>query len=273
VTIEFLHNPFVCIEVTTRLFGVADALATAAKLGNHRDYHDDGAQAWDLASMGRTRLRAHPLSESIFGKRGVIIQLLARLAFGVMLFFFPNYGTAAGLIATIVVLNFALAFRDSYLCDSASDRLRTMVGLALLVRFMAPDSQSACVATILFISFNAAGSYTISVFAKLKDSAWVDGSKVFCVLNNPFFRGCDSITKWLFRHPKLCRAMTWHILAFELSFPISLVVGGGTAFFLVSIGVLFHACNRAVLKLPGFLLAYITTYPAILFVGQGGYCR
>jgi hypothetical protein len=270
---EFLHDPFACIELTTRLFGIADALATAAKLGNRRDYEEDGAQAWGLASMGRTRLRAHPLSNGIFGKCGVAIQLLVRFAVGAALAVLPNCGVAAGLITMIVLLNFALTFRDSYRCESASDRLRTMVGLALLVRFMAPSSQSACVATILFIAFNAAASYAFSFFAKFKDPAWMDGSKVFGVLNNPFYRGCDSITEWLFRHPKFCRAMTWQVLAFELAFPLSLVAGGRAGLVLVSMGVLFHVCNRVALKLPGFLMAYATTYPAILFVGQSGYLR
>ena len=263
-----MDDPFACIKLMTRLAGAAEAAAAATKLGNHRDYLDGGAQAWNLVSIGRFRLRAHPLSTPVFGHAGVVTQLLLRLISGAVLIVQPDGFTGMLSLAIIAVVTAAFNYRDSYLCEGASDRLRQIVVLALLLRFLAPDSPSACIATIMFTAFNAAGSYALSVFPKLGDPEWRDGRKAFHVLNSPFYGSGCSTARWLSRHPAACRMLTWQILLFELCFPLSLLWGAQVSVFFLVAGTSFHGVNRKLLKLPGFTLAYGITYPAILYLGR-----
>jgi hypothetical protein len=263
---DLMNDPFVCAEWTTRLLGVAEVYAAATKLGNWRDYTNVGAQSWNLVTVTRPRARNWTPAKVCLEYPGFLCLLAARLAAGVVLTIYPIDIACFAALGIVVVVTILMDWRDGGLGETASYRLQAVVSVALLLRFVAPESGLACQAILVFIGVNSVGSYFASFVVKLGDPEWRNGTKVFVVTNNTFL-GNRTTAKFLAAFPQVVRALTWQVLAFELCFPLTLVSGAPLNLVLVSCGLLFHLINRILFQLPGFVLAYAVTYPAVIHVG------
>ena len=77
--------------------------------------------------------------------------------------------------------------------------------------------------------------------------------------------------EWAVVHGRagLCAAAAWFVIAFEVTFPLALVLGPTGVAVYAAVGALFHVSNAVLMGLNTFVWAFVATYPAVLFCAVG----
>ncbi len=97
-------------------------------------------------------------------------------------------------------------------------------------------------------------AYGAAAAHKFTGTAWLDGSAVLLVANDPGFS-----LGWLARSPVLCTALTYLTLAFMSLFPLAVWWSPSRRVFLF-LGVLFHLSTAVFMGIPQMGLAFIACY-------------
>lgn len=67
---------------------------------------------------------------------------------------------------------------------------------------------------------------------------------------------------------RLCRAVCWSVIAFEVAFAGSLIVDRRAMWAILAVGVRFHLANALLMGLNSFFFAFVSTYPAIVVANE-----
>ena len=263
-----LGDPLLCVGLVTRLIGVAALFVSLERLGNWRDYGRTGAQGWHVLRERSSRRATSAAARFVFEQPACLAMLGLGAAAAAGLILDPARPSVTGSCLAVCWLSSAwFQIRNVDLGVSIMDRAMTLVLGALLVRMVAPDSRTAAAAALAFIATNSCLAYAKSAMFKLGDPSWRAGTQLFHVFNN---RRND--TRWiavlLDRHQGVTRLATWSVVAIELTFPASLVLGYPLCLVLPALAATMHVANAATLGLRGFTWTFGATYPAIVFVAD-----
>ena len=97
-------------------------------------------------------------------------------------------------------------------------------------------------------------AYAAAAAHKFTGTAWLDGSAVMMVANDPGFS-----LGWLAGSPGLCAALTYATLGFMTLFPLA-IWWSPSRKVILSIGVLFHLATAVFMGIPQMGLAFIVCY-------------
>lgn len=104
-------------------------------------------------------------------------------------------------------------------------------------------------------------AYLVTGLHKLTGTHWLDGTAMGIVATDPAFGPV-----WIADHPLAASLMTWAVLLFQITFPIS-VWFRRTRYAWMLIGILFHVATALWMDIPEMGLAFIAAY-AIWFDDQ-----
>lgn len=266
----WLHDPWACVELVTRLAGVSVAVSATEWFTARRAFADDAVLGWPLLRQS-SRLRGDgPVARALgalFGAHGFaalqIVRLLAGLAL-VLAVAHPVARPAALFVATVAACLTNL--RQFGVGVIGGDRMRLVVLGALTLRELAPDSELAARATLWFIAAQCALAYCISGLLKCwRTPEWRNGTALGLLLSDGFMRD-RRLADWLAAHPRVSRTATWGVLALEVLFPLALLGGTPVAVVFVAGAFLMHLGIGHFMGLAPFLWAFLASYPAVLFV-------
>ena len=111
-------------------------------------------------------------------------------------------------------------------------------------------------------------SYLLAGIAKLRNPRWRNGDALRSLLQSegPYvlWQHARSVAK----APLPCVTLAWSLMAFELLFPLVLILPSDARLIVLSLGLAFHILNAVVLGLNRFIWAWGATYPALLYFGS-----
>jgi hypothetical protein len=145
------------------------------------------------------------------------------------------------------------SFQVTYICSAC----------LLLGSFTSPGTLAFALC-IWYVFIQCILSYVVAGIAKSLGKPWRDGTAVGLVLGTHTY-GSVALATRLVDHPHIVAAMTYSVLAFELSFPIVALLSEPLMMCFLMLAVMFHIANALVMGLNQFLLSFICFYPSILF--------
>ncbi len=265
---HWLHDPWACVELTTRLAGVSVAVSAAEWLAARRAFADDAVLGWPLLRQ-HSRLRGDgPVIRALgtlFSARGFAALQVLRLLAGLTLALavaHPVARPAALFVATVAACLTNL--RQFGVGVIGGDRMRLVVLGALVLQELAPDREPATRAALWFIAAQCALAYCTSGVLKSRATEWRSGTALGVLLRDEFM-GDRRLAGWLAGNPTVNRGATWSVLALEVLFPLALLGGTPVAVVFVAGAFLMHLGIGHFMGLAPFLWAFLASYPAVLF--------
>jgi hypothetical protein len=249
------------------LFGIAGfvtigaTISTLEWLTNWRQLRDSGLFSWQV-------IETRPaLADTIVGKLAgwflaypnVLGLLTVRL--GALLALLPAIACGqfvALVLGVVIATTFLLNVRSPYGMDG-SDQMATHVLGALFLGFL-PGTALALNAALWYIALQACLSYLTAGLAKAFSAHWHRGDTVFAIFNTRTY-GHPAIARFLHGRPGLTKALSWSVIAAEVTFPLALLLSYPYGVLVLGWGVVFHAANAFVMGLNSF----VATDPAILY--------
>jgi hypothetical protein len=249
---------------------VGVALTALETLASQRDYARGQVLDWEVLkhSWGfALRRPLGPVLDRVLGYPGFLIvvgvQLLASAAaLGILL----HGGWPRGLNWVVFVLVLLFNFRSGYGLDGADQMTGIVLG-ALCLAGLLPDAPDALGAALWFIGLQATLSYLTAGLYKIAGKDWRSGTGLLGVISTRSY-GSRRLSAYLARHPSQALAAAWVVIAFESLFPLAILAGPKGALVFLSLGVVFHLGNAAVMGLNNFLWAFTATYPAVHYCAE-----
>jgi hypothetical protein len=145
-----------------------------------------------------------------------------------------------------------------------AEYLLTTVSLVLGMTFVLESPQTVRFA-LFFIAVQALLEYGGAGWWKLSQyRAWTSGANLRTVLRSSHY-GNRALEETLVSRMWTLRLAGYCLLSLELSAPLSVVVPLPLAALLLGALLIFHLVTAAIMGLNTFVLAYASTFPAILF--------
>lgn len=250
---------------------VGIAVGTTEELLMRSMFADIGLLSWPVLRVTRQRVRVRLLrmgADRVFGAPGFSVFLLVKLTTALCLATLVVSGVGTGLV--VAVLTFALLAqvllmkaRTAYGLDG-SDHMYVVILLGLAVaRAMPPDSFASRVG-IYYIGAQAVLSYAIAGIAKLFGTSWRNGSAIGGIMSTVIY-GNLTAAEVLRGRSWLGHVVCWSVMAFEIIFAAVLVVRPPLMWCILGVGLIFHLSTALLMGLNSFLLAFVSTYPAIVY--------
>ncbi|MCX4869065.1 hypothetical protein OHU11_39240 [Streptomyces sp. NBC_00257] len=139
-------------------------------------------------------------------------------------------------------------------------------GVAALARMgeQQPRTVDSC---LWFVGLQSSLSYFASGVAKAAGPLWRSGEALPLILRTEAY-GDSTAYRLVKKYPAAARAATTAVLLLECGFPVVFLAKGRmTLPVLISAGT-FHVINARVMGLSRFVWAFLSTYPAILYITQ-----
>ncbi len=255
------------LSLCARLAAFSIFVSSMELLFNRQILRDDGLLSW---SIGRLRLSAFAVGRgapvwNFFGAYPNIVAVhAAAAAIAASVAVGPRAWSLSPLPAlALYAVLFIGNIRTHYGHDGA-DQLAGFVMLSIGVSGLAPTPLSR-VACVCFFAFQACLAYGTAGWAKFPVPGWRDGTYLAAILSTRIY-GTPRLGQFLTTHPRLARAATLGVLAWECAFPLVLVLPAPFAYTMLALGVLFHATNAVVMGLNTFVWSFLATYPAVIWV-------
>lgn len=165
-------------------------------------------------------------------------------------------------LAVVVLTTVLLNVRSPYGMDG-SDQMATQVFGALFLGFL-PGTPLALDAALWYIALQGCLSYATAGLVKVSSPPWHSGEALFGIFNTRAY-GHPAVARFLHRRPGLTQALGWTVVAAEVAFPLTLLLGYPYGLVLLGWGVAFHAANALVMGINSFFWSFVAPYPAILY--------
>lgn len=107
-------------------------------------------------------------------------------------------------------------------------------------------------------------SYFISGGVKVVNPDWRTGRALRDVFQFSAYPVSEALRRWADR-PRVLRVMSWAVILFELSFPLTLL-SRPTLIAGLAVAAAFHLANACLFGLNRFFWTWLATYPAILWL-------
>lgn len=234
------------------------------------DFRADGLMSWETRRLAsahqRGRLFAAAL-DAVFASRRVHLLIGARLAAAAIVAGAAASGTLVPLpILAVFASLVAMTVRSPYGLDGAHQMYIVVFG-SLSLAALASSSGLAGTAAAAFIGAQSLLAYFVSGVFKATSPVWRSGDALIGIMATESY-GHPAVFSLLLRRPRLAQAACWAVILLECAFPLAAWLGTSYLWVFLAAGVIFHALNALVMGLNGFLFAFLSTYPAVLFVSE-----
>ncbi|TDD14807.1 hypothetical protein [Nonomuraea diastatica] len=256
------------LSMAERLCAVHGLMSSLEYLARRQDREFGGLNNWQVMRRAHrdSPLLVRRALDGIADQRVTATIHTARAACAVVLLL-PVSGNRVRLGANLALASttMLLRTRHRYGGDGA-DQVAVVVQTATaLGRTGGPRTVDAC---LWFIALQSVLSYVASGCAKLANPAWRDGTALTRIMATRLY-GHPAVWRILRDHPKVARALSAGILAFECGFPLVFLARGRLAPLFVSSAIAFHLVNGGAMGLGRFGWAFIAMHPAVLYVTRG----
>lgn len=147
--------------------------------------------------------------------------------------------------------------------NGGSDRMGLLALWCLTLSRLMPDPQGQ----ELFFGYLGAQlvlSYVISGWVKVVNPDWRSGRALRDVFQFSAYPVSENLRR-LADRPRVLRSMSWAVILFELTFPLTLLSRETLIAGLVA-AALFHLANACLFGLNRFFWTWLAVYPAILWL-------
>ncbi|WP_343522558.1 hypothetical protein [Pedobacter sp.] len=259
-------DPIIAIRLINILVLITVCINSSEIIFSYKNYTNNDIFDWEV-------LKYESLKR-FDGKRASFLNFLYR---------FPNYIFAVGILLVLSLISIAILFRhDLPIWLNASllllilmihyrtgfgmdgaDQLTGIILFALLLGRLGntPLTYQAC---IWFIALQSVLSYFTAGYFKLISPVWQNGSALSGVMNSVGY-GHKDFSVFLIKRKWASLILSWMLIVFEVSFPLSLFFGKSGAIIFIIGGIIFHFLNAMIMGLNNFFWAFVATYPAIIF--------
>lgn len=186
-------------------------------------------------------------------------RLLLALALALGLLSGPARGVA---LFALLAIGFLVHDRLRY-GTTGADLMMGIVTGALALGALAPHDPAVRQGVLWFVALQAVLTYAATGVTKLRIPAWPDGRYLAAVFRSRTMG--HPLGARLTADPRLARALSHAVIAFECAFPLALVTGGRGALAFCAAALVFHASIAWMMGLKMFILAFGATWPAIVW--------
>lgn len=228
-------------------------------------FSDSGLFSWKLTRVELLRTHSEmslSFFDRIFSRNGVLVLLGVQLIAAVVLIMpMPTFLLAiAGLIVSLIY--FLMTFRgiDGF---NGGDSMAKIVLLSGSIALLSgrPDLG------LWFIAVQCVISYVTPALLRLGKTNWLNGEFLTNIVRQETF-GRKSIWKFLKRNKRLAAFMSVTLIAYEGLFILVPFLPLKIGIPYLTIGVLFHFSNAAIMGLNTFFLPFTGSYIALLWVSS-----
>ena len=250
-------------ELVERAFGLVVLLTSLEYINARYLLASDGLLSWDVHRLSRALYVKGHLGRVLtfaFAYPRVVGLVIIRAGLGLLVIISPNVITL--LMTTLVVLVFLA--RSRYGLDGADQLTLFVLGASTICSLLVWDREEAARLFLIVLGVQICLCYLASGVAKFRSGRWRSGEALALITATSMY-GSPNISMLLKRFPQVGRVLTWGTIAWEVCFPLVLLVPQTEALAIIVTGVLFHIGIAVVLGLNDFLLAFTATYPAVWF--------
>jgi hypothetical protein len=252
-------TPSMVLRATEVLVGLAIIVSSAEMIARRTQLTDGGLLSWKVSRTRAAWLEQQSALSYIFEYPRVLAVVWARVAAGVVLILPVNGKLHFASAIALFVSSVLLTIRTPVGNDGA-DQMTTIV-LAGVVAAHACKSFGV-EAAFWFIAVQACMSYGTSGIAKLVSPEWRSGQGLIGVMGTEVF-GESGVRNILECNAWLPIVLSWSVIGFECCYVMSLLLPLRLLVGLSVLAGLFHAGAARVMGLNNFVLAFVSTYPAI----------
>jgi hypothetical protein len=129
------------------------------------------------------------------------------------------------------------------------------------IAFSFDGSTTAVRIALGFIAAQLCLAYGASGVAKLFGRPWRSGTAVQGILHTTFGHAGmarSGVDRW----PSAGKALTWFVIAFEIVFPVGILLGGWIALVALATAAIFQASIAVSMGLNRFALWFLAAFPA-----------
>ena len=257
-------------QLTSRIAGIALIISSLEEISLHKHFAAGGV--YDLSRIDAA-LRRHGDDSR---RRTITLERpgfhiawpVLRLAPACALVLGPNTSAQMAICWVLVALTtVAVQERHRLGGEDGSDQLLAIMSIAFAISLVLGFCEGALVAGMLFVGAQSVLSYVTAGFAKLHCPVWRHGAAVYGVLATRS-HGMRSVARIVERSPALGYVLCWATISFESAFVLAPILPLHLLVILLVVAAGFHATVAVVMGLNGFFWAFVSTYPAVIFLNE-----
>ncbi|MEB3310206.1 MAG: hypothetical protein VKJ02_08230 [Snowella sp.] len=232
-------------------------------------YSQQSLLTWQILRIRSEYLKSNKIAQYLdvfFDYPGIIFIFGCRLFFSLfsLLILAQNSSYNLFLIFGIFILTLLVNYRNPLGQDGSDQMLNIIICILLINKLFSGNFQVREIG-IFFICLQSCSSYTIAGLAKSIGNKWLEGNAVTEILSTRSY-GNLYVANLLNKNLWLGKILTWSSIIIETIFPFVIILPNPYWSFFLAWGFLFHLFNAIVMGLNVFFLAFIATYPAIIYV-------
>jgi hypothetical protein len=258
--IPALTSPFGALSLVARIGSIGVAISALESLWRRADLGPAGLLD-GAAQLTRARwllpfafLASPALAVALTWAR--LLAACAVIAGG------ANFQVARGGVIVIAVATLLLRFR-SPLGIHASGSMVVVTFTAAALGLLA-GTRLSMIFALGFITAQACLAYFVAGASKVAEPSWRTGQAI-PLISATLIWGNGSRALMLRSHQRLALALCWGTMLGECAFPLVLAVPLPLTVLLLSVTAAFHVLTAIEMGLNGFVWAFGSTYPAIIF--------
>lgn len=190
-----------------------------------------------------------------------------RMGVGAMMVLGVFSGVTSGVA---LVLGVVLLARHDGPYNGGADRMTLLVVTCLALAQWLPDDRWRALA-FGYLAVQLVISYVMSGWVKLVNPDWRSGQALADVFAFSAYPVSEGMRQWSGR-PVTLRWASWGVIGFELAFPLALLAAP-VLFLALAIALTFHTANAVVFGLNRFVFAWVSAFPAVVWLSVGGWPR
>lgn len=249
-------NASIAIRLIEILFSISFLIQTMEYFFMQPQLSESGALSWKNLNGEYSGWTLKTLN-ILFQQKMFFALLILRA----LISFFLFVGGQFSLCFTAFTLHILVLLRFKGNFNGGSDFMMTQTLLGLFLYYALPENLSEF--GLWYIAIQLLNSYFIAGVIKIKNPDWRSGRAVMGFLQNTTYCVKPNFT-FLINRPYLVLLFSWIVMAWEISFPISLVDLKLTLILLL-IGFIFHLGNWVAFGLNRFVFSWLATYPALIY--------
>ncbi len=257
-------TPELCMELTVLIATAGVLLDSFEILSVYGIYRDSCIFGWPLKSSlfrwwipGTGKVLNYLYSYSTY-------RVLLLLGIVSCLLVLLKYSSFYYLVAAIAGIRILSTIRNGFAGSEAADHMLNLV-LVCCCAFIIIHETSSRYLIVYFIAAQAVLAYFSAGIVKALKRRWIEGDTLRYILSTSLFRN-SAFVKVLCNHPAVEKMICRSVILFECCCPLLVLISVKTCLVFLLLGIIFHASIAIVQGLNLFPFAFLSTYPAILFM-------
>jgi hypothetical protein len=254
-----------------RICAIGIVIDALEQLVHRRDFRDDGWFSWRIL---RRRLDLAPrivraLCDAVCaGEHRPVLVLCLRLgAVATVAAFAPGSTAFAIGLTALLATQLHLFLRRAGLGIDGSDQMNLVILGASWLAIVVDGTVDGLRVGLWFVVAQSMLSYGVNGASKLASASWRSGRAIPAAFSTSS-SGHPALHRVFVARPRLARLMAWGTWAWELGFPVVLVVPEPIRIPLLISGVVFHLTIAVTMGIHLFVWAFVAPYVAIWAVTQ-----